>query len=66
MQVTHRRTIGRSLAATLLLLVLGLLLFASPAQSANVVNTTIRIPATVYDNPCRVSRSRCTATSTFC
>lgn len=52
MQVTHRRTIGRSLAATLLLLALGLLLFASPAQSANVVNTTIQIPATVYDNPC--------------
>jgi hypothetical protein len=52
MQATHKRTIGRNLAATMLLLALGLLLFAPPAKSANVVNVTFNIPATVYDNPC--------------
>ena len=48
MIATHRSRIGRNLAATAVLLVLGLLLLAPPARSANVVNVTI--PAVVYDN----------------
>ena len=52
MIATHRSRIGRNLAATAVLLALGLLLLAPPARSANVVNVTIHIPAVVYDNPC--------------
>jgi hypothetical protein len=63
---THSSRIGRNLAATAVLLALGLLLLAPPARSANVVNVTINIPAVVYDNPASASRWRCTATSTSC
>jgi type 1 fimbria pilin len=52
MNATYRSRIGRNLAATVVLLALGLLLLAPPAWSANVVNVTIHIPAVVYDNPC--------------
>jgi type 1 fimbria pilin len=64
MKMTGTRTIARMPAATLLLLALSLLLLAAPARAANVVNVTIHIPATVYDNPAWVSQYRCLATCT--
>jgi type 1 fimbria pilin len=51
MKVTGRRTIAWTPAATTLLLALALLL-AAPARAANVVDVTIQVPLTVYDNPC--------------
>jgi type 1 fimbria pilin len=51
-KVTATRTRARTPLAMTLLLALALLLLAAPAQAANVVNVTIQIPATVYDNPC--------------
>ena len=51
MNLTRRPTIARKGAATLLL-ALGLLLLASPARAAQIVNVTVNVPAVVYDNPC--------------
>jgi hypothetical protein len=52
MTATRRRTIGRNLAAAMLLPALALVLLVAPARAANVVNVTFNIPAAVYDNPC--------------
>jgi type 1 fimbria pilin len=52
MTATGRRTFARTAAAAMLLPALVLLLLAAPAWAANVVNVTIHIPTTVYDNPC--------------
>jgi hypothetical protein len=66
MKAPHRRTIGRNLVVTTLLLMLALVAFTPLARSAGAVSLTIKIPAAVYDNPCVGNRSCCLAPSTSC
>lgn len=55
MKMTGKRSIAR-MSATTLLLALALLMLGATAGvaigAANLVNVTVRIPLTVYDNPC--------------